>query len=74
VDELEKLDLDALRALTEILRDSGATKFRLGNMYLEFPPAEQEHPKSSVVESPKPDARSGYVKLLGQLPSWPKAS
>jgi hypothetical protein len=76
VDELASLDLDDLRALTEVLQGARVSEFQLGNLVLKF-----HSPEGDVFVTAKapmdvlpPKAPPGYVDLLGgNLPSWPKA-
>ncbi len=77
--DLSNLDLDDLKALITILRDSEVSEFSYAGMTLKFPPVapaadRPESPMSPTVDRPPTNAPHAYVRLLGPtLPQWPKA-
>jgi hypothetical protein len=82
-DTLEKIDLDRLKDLLVICQDGGVAEVALhpsGLVSVKFHAPTPEAPQGTVmparpvVDSPPPDNRGGYAKLLGnQLPGWAKA-
>lgn len=78
---LDEIQIDELEPLIRMLQDRGVSEFeyRADGVRLRFhPPVAEapavEHPERPTKDFVKPDRTSPYVKLLGELPAWPKAA
>lgn len=78
---LEAVDLDRLKELLVVCNDGRVREVTLqpgGGLTVKFHAPEPEAPQVQMplrpsVDSPPDTQPSGYAKLLGKLPDWPKA-